>query len=155
MIAIWFSKSTEVQHIKEEAAKDNQLLKGEATRQVVQSHEEHLRLLAKPFVWAIRAEMIQGNFKQIRLYMNEMVENPNFQHIAVVDNKGTIILSTNKKEEGKHFSTIGRSTYLFRTETSLENVGNKKLIMSSPILGSRSRLGTLIIQYGVQPVTFN
>lgn len=154
MVAIWVGKSIEIRQVREEATMDNQLLKGEAAKHVLHSHEEHLLLLSKPFVWAIRAEMLQGNLKQIRSYMGEMVKKTNIHHIALADQTGNIIASTNKKEEGRSFLTIGKRIYLSGTQTSLENTGNKKLVMSSPVMGPEGRLGTLIISYTIQPVRF-
>jgi hypothetical protein len=155
MLAIWIGKSIEVENVKEEASRDNQILKGEAAKHVLHSHEEHLLLLSKPFVWAIRAEMMQGNLKQIRSYMGEMVEKTNIHHIALADENGKIIVSTVKKEEGNSFLTVGKRRYLISRQTILENVKNQKLVMSSPVVGSSGRLGTLIISYRIQPVAFN
>lgn len=152
---IWIWKSVEMTQVKKVAERERQALKVEATRQIVLSHEEHLKLLAKPFVWAVRSEMMQGNISQVNLYMNDMVKEKNFQSIAVINSKGIVILSTNKKDEGKSFSTIGKDTWLSGNNTAVENVNDSLLIMTSPIMGFNNRLGTLFIEYSIQSPDFN
>ncbi|HEY1009811.1 MAG: PDC sensor domain-containing protein [Daejeonella sp.] len=154
MAAIWIGKSIEVKHVREEALEDNRVLMGEAAKHVLHSHEGHLLLLSKPFAWAIKAELLQGNLKQIRSYMNQMVQKTNIHHIALADKDGKIIVSTDTREEGRSFLTIGKRAYLSNKQTSLENVGNKKLVVSGPVLGPEGRLGTLMISYTIQPVRF-
>ncbi len=155
MAAIWIGKTIEVKHVREEALEDNRILMGEAAKHVLHSHEEHLLLLSKPFAWAIKAELLHGNLKQIRSYMNQMVQKTNIHHIALADKDGKIIVSTNKREEGRSFLIIGKRAYLSSTQTSLENVGNKKLVVSGPVMGPDGRLGTLMISYTIQPVRFH
>ncbi|EOR93347.1 hypothetical protein ADIARSV_3426 [Arcticibacter svalbardensis MN12-7] len=148
-IFIW--KTIEINSLKKNAAKDRQTLTEQANTQIVQSHEAHLKLLAKPFVWAIRTEMMQGNISQVNLYMNEMVKEKNFQSIVVVNDKGVIVSSTDKKNEGKPFSTIGKSTDLRSNGTNLVNLNDSVLVMTSPIMGFNNRLGTLYVKYSVPP----
>jgi hypothetical protein len=155
MLAIWIGKSVEVKQVREEARKDSQMLIGEATEHVLHSHEEHLLLLSKPFAWAIKAELLQGNLKQIRSYMSQMVQKTNIHHIALADKNGRIIVSTNTREEGRSFLTIGKRAYLSNSQTSLENIDNKKLVVSGPVIGPEGRLGTLMISYTIQPVEFH
>jgi sensor histidine kinase regulating citrate/malate metabolism len=116
---------------------------------IAQTHEEHLKLLAKPFIWAIRSEMMKGNNSQIDLYMNEMVKEKNFQRIIVVNSKGTVMSSTNKKDEGKPFSTVDNTSKLNAEDTVIQNQGDSVLTMLSPVMGFNNRLGTLYVQYNV------
>ena len=153
--AIWVWKSVEMTKMKKAAQVERQALKEEAKRQIALSHEEHLKLLAKPFVWAVRTEMMQGNISQVNLYMNDLVKEKNFQSIAVINSKGIIISSTNKKDEGKAFSTIGKDTWLSSNNTAVENVNDSLLLMASPIMGFNNRLGTLFIKYSIQSPEFN
>ena len=45
----------------------------------LRSHEQHLPLLVKLFVWLIRNEMLQEDVSQVPLYLNEMVKEKNFK----------------------------------------------------------------------------
>ncbi|WP_069658471.1 hypothetical protein [Arcticibacter eurypsychrophilus] len=152
---VWIWKTIEISSLKKNAIKDRQTLTEQAKTQIVQSHEAHLKLLAKPFVWAIRSEMMQGNISQVNLYMNEMVKEKNFQSIIVVNDKGIIVSSTDKKNEGKSFSVIGKSSDLSNNGTNLVNLNDSILVMTSPIMGFNNRLGTLYLKYSVPPSSLN
>ena len=154
IITIWIWKSIEINNIKAKAESVQLLIKKQAASQIIQSHESHLKLLAKPYVWAVRSEMMRGNINQLNLFANDMIKENKFQLIAVANDKGIIVSSTNKKHEGQAFSTIGRETGLTDNNTTVENVNDTILIMTSPIMGFNNRLGTLLIKYAIQPLVF-
>lgn len=153
--AVWIWKFVEMSNIKKKAENDRQALKEEATRQIVQSHGAHLKLLAKAYVWAIRADVMQGNINQVNLFASDMVKEKNFQRIVIANDKGIIVSSTNKKDEGQPFSTVGKDAGLSSNNTTVENVSDSILIVTSPIMGFNNRLGTLLIKYAVQPPDFS
>lgn len=154
LAGIWIWKETQIGNVKKQAETEKLALQQKAAAMIVQSNEEHLKVLAKPIVWAVRAEMMQGNISQVNLYMNDMVKEKNFQRIVVANDKGIIVSSTNKKDEGKPFSTIGKDAYLSSNSTNVENVGDSILTMTSPIMGFNNRLGTLLIKYALPPSAF-
>jgi 1,2-phenylacetyl-CoA epoxidase catalytic subunit len=154
LIALWVWKSMEVSSTKETAEIERQTIKEKATRHIVQSHEEHLKLLAKAYVWAVRAEMMQGNINQVNLFASDMVKEKNFQRIVIANDKGIIVSSTNKKDEGQPFSTIADEAALSSNNTTVQNESDSILILTSPIMGFNNRLGTLLIKYAVKPPGF-
>lgn len=113
---------------------------------VLQTHEEHLKLFSKPFVWAIRTEMMQGNMKQVNLYLNEMVKQKGMQSIIIANNKGIIVASTNKKFEGKPFTSVGKQSSLVYNNPTVERAPNSVIVLNSPIMGFNNRIGTLMIK---------
>jgi hypothetical protein len=141
----------EVRSTKETAEIERQTIKEKATRHIVQSHEEHLKLLAKAYVWAVRAEMMQGNINQVNLFASDMVKEKNFQRIVIANDKGIIVSSTNKKDEGQPFSAIADEAALSSNNTTVQNESDSILILTSPIMGFNNRLGTLLIKYAVKP----
>lgn len=151
---VWIWRTIEIGNIKKQAEKDSQTLKEAATKQILQSHEAHLQLLAKSYVWAVRAEMMQGNISQVNLYANDMVKEKNFQRIAVANDKGIIVSSTNKKDEGQLFLAIGKDAALSSNNTSVENVSDSILIMTSPVMEFNNRIGTLLIKYAIPKPKF-
>jgi hypothetical protein len=155
ILVIWIWKTIEINKVKKIAAQDQQTLSETASRQIVQSNEEYLRLLAKPIVWSMRSEMMQGNLSQINLYINDLVKEKNFQRIAIANEKGIVISSTDKKDEGQPFSVLASETALSRDNTNVENIADSVLIMTSPIMGFNNRLGTLYINYTIQKPDFN
>ncbi|MEO6000636.1 MAG: hypothetical protein ABIN89_27560 [Chitinophagaceae bacterium] len=149
LAALWIWKSVAVNEVKKDAEKNRQTLKEQATAQIVQSHIQHLKILAKAYVWAARGDMMQGNNKQLNLYANDMITEKSFQQISVANDKGIIISSTNKKNESQLFSTIANASYLNDDTTHVDNSGDSMLIVTSPIMGFNSRLGTLFIKYEI------
>src|SRR4051812_12211423 len=154
VIAVWVWKSIEVSSVKKEAETEVQSVKEKAARHIVQSHEDHLKLLAKAYVWAVRSEMMQGNISQVNLFASDMVKEKNFQRIVIANEKGIIVSSTNKKDEGQPFSTLANDSNVSSNNTTVQNESDSILILTSPIMGFNNRLGTLLIKYAVQPPAF-
>ncbi len=153
MAGIWIWKEVQIKNIKKEAAHERQQLQDQAESLLVQTHTEHLNLLAKPFVWAVRTEMLNKNISQVNQYANDLVKEKNFKSIIITNEKGVIVSSTDKKQEGKDYVTVGNQSYLSGNTTQVNRVNNQ-LIMSSPIMGFNSRLGTAIITYNLQKPNF-
>ena len=155
ILGVWIWKTIEINQIRKAADRDQQTLRETASRQIVQASEEHLELLAKPIVWSMRSEMMQGNLSQVNLYINDLVKEDNFQRIAIANDKGIVISSTDKKDEGQPFSVLTSETALNSNATSVENIEDSVLVMTSPIMGFNNRLGTLYINYTIQKPELN
>lgn len=152
--AVWIWKSIEVSNLTKKAETEKAALIREANLQIMQVHGEHLRLLAKPFVWALRTEMLQGNMNQVNLYMSDMVKEPNIQQIIVANDKGIVVASTNKKDEKQPFSSVAKGAGITSNEIKIDTSGSM-IVMTSPIMGFNSRLGTLLIRYAVPETKLN
>ena len=146
LAGIWIWKSIQVSNVRRKAETDQRTLREEARIHIRQTHEAHLKLLAKPLLWAIRSEMMQGNLSQVNLYANDMVKEKNIQRIVIANAEGIIVSSTNKKDEGKQFSTVGKQSYLLADSTVVET-NDSIMVMSSPIMGFNNRLGTFMLTY--------
>ncbi len=145
--ALWIWKAVEISNLKKENEKKEALLQQKAVELLRQSDYRYLKLLAKPYVWAIRTEMMKGNIDAVNLYANDMVKEKYFQTITVVDDKGVIVSSTNKKLEGKPFASVGNAAYLSNDSTVVNKVDAATLEVSSPVMGFNKRIGTLIFNY--------
>ncbi|MEJ7736393.1 MAG: hypothetical protein WKF97_03110 [Chitinophagaceae bacterium] len=145
--ALWIWKAVEIKNLKKENEKNETLLKHKANELLLQSDYRYLKLLAKPYVWAIRTEMMKGNIDAVNLYANDMVKEKNFQFITVVDDKGMVISSTNKKLESKSYASVGNAAYLSNDSTVVNKVDDNTLEISSPVMGFNKRIGTLIFNY--------
>ncbi len=145
--ALWIWKAVEISNLKRENEKKEALLQQKAVELLRQSDYRYLKLLAKPYVWAIRTEMMKGNIDAVNLYANDMVKEKYFQTITVVDDKGVIVSSTNKKLEGKPFASVGNAAYLSNDSTVVNKVDAATLEVSSPVMGFNKRIGTLIFNY--------
>ncbi|WP_158728819.1 MULTISPECIES: hypothetical protein [unclassified Flavobacterium] len=114
---------------------------------ITENKTEGLKQLSKAYIWAIRKELMTNNLEQVNLYAIDMVKEKGFQSIIVCNNKGVVVSATNKKQEGKLFSSFGKSNYLQFQETKVESINDSTLVVASPIMGFNSKLGTLIVEY--------
>lgn len=106
----------------------------------------HLELMMKTFVWAVRGELTRENQEQVNQYFKQLVKNPQISEVTLVDNKGTILLSTNKKNEGSPLTTDYTNSVLNIDETTILDQGAQQVV-AAPVLSIDSRLGTLIVLY--------
>src|SRR5688572_1078457 len=92
--SLWIGKQIQIKNLRNESAEMHQRMERDAKQAMIQSHEQHLRLFAKPFVWAVRTEMMSNNVNQINQYTNDMIKEKNISSILVVNAAGKIISST-------------------------------------------------------------
>ncbi len=149
ILTIWIGKNIEIKNIKSKAETDYQTLKKQAIKSIVSAKEEQLKLLVKPYVWAVRTEMMKGNINQVNLYALDLIKEKDFLRIAIANDSGIIVSSTDKKDERKSFTFIGKAAVLTNDNTFVENSGDSVLTVVSPIMGFNSRLGTLFIKYAI------
>lgn len=145
LAALWAWKAIEVRSVRKEAEAEKERVQQTAVQMITGERAGHLQLLAKPFVWAIRSEMLRGNMEGVNLYLQDMVKEKNFQRIQVADTRGVVVASTDKKTEGKPLADAGRM--LAADSTRVTNTADSAWIISSPIMGFNNRLGTLVIDY--------
>ena len=123
------------------------LVEKKALEKLDQNNREMLTALSKPLIWSIRAEMLKGNLEQVNIYVKDIVKEKNFQVLQIIDPDGKVILSTNKKVEGKNANILYDSTMLSADAIKIYHTDNNLLIMSAPIMGYDKKLGVLVIEY--------
>lgn len=146
MLIIYFGKEFENEKEKERII----LL---ATNQLDVTNQEMLRLLAKPLVWSVRADMLRGNTEQIDLLILNLIKEKNFQFIHLIEPNGNVILSTNKGLEGKFIGDNVDAVLLRVSSDVLVVEINHSIYVSAPIFGIDQQIATLIIGY--KPVGMN
>ncbi|MCU7549283.1 hypothetical protein OCK74_09155 [Chitinophagaceae bacterium LB-8] len=123
LMAVWY----QINSLKKQHAVQQQQLIEQTKTLLANSVKHYLQLIAKPYVWAVRTEMMNGNMNQVHLYANDMVKEKNFKTILIVNNKGIIVSSTDKKLEGQYFATVGNKSYLNTNNTVVEQVNDSLL----------------------------
>ena len=147
-LLIW--KSIEVSSLKKEQAQKEAAIKQEFATIYAQQSADYLKRLAKPYVWALRTELLQGNNSQVHLYNNDMVRERGMISVMVADTKGIVISSTDKKFEGRNLSSLQQTGYLSADSTMVNKLADSLFVMVSPIMGFNSKLGTLVVHYAVK-----
>ena len=146
MLIIYFGKDYENR-------KEKLWMVQRATSQLDATNQEMLKLMAKPLVWSIRADMLRRNSEQINLLILDLVKEKNFQFIHLVAPDGYVLLSTNKGLEGKLIGgNVDSALLLVRSEMVVIEI-NDILYVSASIFGVDKQIATLIIGY--KPVVPN
>lgn len=134
--------------------RENNRIVRTATVQIEQMNHDMLVLMSRPMVWSIRAELLRGNFEEINLLISDMVRERNFRNIFVANADGEIIASTNKTQEGQQSSQHLPRDMVAPENTTVITNDNNMLLLSAPVLGFDRRLGTLVIEYQPENVSF-
>ncbi len=152
LLFVW--KGIEVNSVKKKAAANEAAIKTLAKAKLMENSQRQLKLLAKPYTWAVRTALQQANGSLVNDYANDIVKEKNVVSVMLVDTKNTIISSTNKKYEGKNYLTVGTAYYLGVDSAVVTKVNDSLLELASPVMSFNSKLGTLILTYAVPPPVF-
>lgn len=125
-------------------------LRAQAANHYADATKMHLGLLAKPYAWAIRTELLQSNIKQINQYANDIVREKNFISAMVINDKGVVVSSTDKKFEGKEYALFGSVKHLAIDSTKVEIINDSLALVASPVMSFNSKLGTIILKYSIR-----
>lgn len=106
-----------------------------------------LELLSVPLVWAVRSEMIRGNYDQINQYMINFVRQPNVNDVVLVKPDGVIMLATNKRLEGTPVADSFPALVMQVDKTTVSPLEQRGLMSASPIMGINQKLGVIIFVY--------
>lgn len=119
-----------------------------ANEQLIENNQQMLKLLSKPLVWSIRSEILRDNLEQVNILTKDMVKEKNIQVINVIEPAGKIIISTDKRLEGKMATGIVESDLL---ETDSVLVSHNKsagvISLAAPVMGYDRRLGIVTLVY--------
>ncbi len=81
--SLWIWKAVEISNLKKDNEKKETLLKQKTNELLLLSDYKYLKLLAKPYAWAIRTEMMKGNIEAVNLYANDMVKEKTFKPLRL------------------------------------------------------------------------
>ncbi len=114
---------------------------------ITDQNKSLLRLAVVPLVWAVRTEMMGGNYNQINLYLTQFVKEQNVKEIVVAKPDGTIVAATDKKLEGASVASVFPPSVLQEDKTILSTQENGDIMVVSPVMGLSEKLGVLILLY--------
>ena len=118
-----------------------------AGRVITQQNQASLQLVMVPLVWAVRSEMIRGNYDQINQYMINFVREPNVNEVVLAKPDGVIVLATNKRLEGTPVADSFPGAVLQVDKTTVSSLENRGLLAASPIMGISEKLGVIMVVY--------
>jgi len=144
--ALYLWKNNAVNSTREE-------VKAQAARVIAERNAELLRLVSVPLVWAVRGEMMRGNYDQINQYLINFVREPHVQDVILAKTDGMILLATNKRLEGKPVTDSLPASVLQVEKTTVSSLEGRGLMSASPVMGLNRKLGVLIVVYAAPKST--
>jgi len=111
------------------------------------SNQEQLGLMLKTFVWAVRAEILKNNYDQIDQYITQLIREPSILKVMLIDSKGTVLVSSDRKDQDQPFSDLFDDTLLFYDDAFTNYAEDGNMHLSAPIMSLNSRFGTLFVVY--------
>ncbi|HCA26767.1 MAG TPA: hypothetical protein DEP05_03860 [Betaproteobacteria bacterium] len=136
---------------QQQATRELTTQKDAALRQAAESGTRRtalfLRHFATPLAWAVRAEMMRGNFDQINQYLVDLVKLNGFTRAVLAKTDGVIAVSSDKKFEGAPFTRLYPATLADAQHIQLTEGENQEHLLVIPVMGLTGRLGTLVITY--------
>jgi hypothetical protein len=109
-----------------------------------------LRLSARPYAWAIRAEMLKGNLNQIDDYIRQFVREPGVRSLVLIGKDGKVLLASDRKLETQSADALASKAIRQATEVVIEEPG-EFIRMGVPIMGFDERLAVLVVDYAPPP----
>lgn len=143
---LWISKTSALKRQAKAFNQEKITIIDQAQQALKITSEKQLQMMIKTFVWAVRGEMTRDNLEQVDQYFKQLVKSERIEEITLVDKSGTILISTNKKNEGSLLVSEYADTVLIAEEISITNIDNKEVV-TAPVMSLDSRLGTLMIIY--------
>jgi len=117
----------------------------QAGQVISEQNRSYLRLAAVPLVWAVRSEMMRGNYDQVNQYLAQFVREPNMKEIVVARTDGRIVAATNKQRDGAPVTDFFPPEVL-RTDTiTVTSREDGDLMVAAPVMGLSDKLGVLIL----------
>jgi hypothetical protein len=103
----------------------------------------HLEFATEVFSWSVRTELIRNNTENINQLLTIFVKESGADLVQLIDPEGnTILLSSDKKFEGKEYS--GGLNFELNSTIVLKTGKDLKII--TPVMGFNSKIGILIVQ---------
>ena len=138
--AMYLWKNNAVSNTREEVT-------AQAARVIAERNTEFLRLVSVPLVWAVRGEMMRGNYDQINQYLINFVREPHVQDVILAKADGVILLATNKRLEGTPVTDAFPASVLQVEKATVSSLEGRGLMSASPVMGLNRKLGVLIVVY--------
>lgn len=147
----FFSKNMAASRHAEELVGTKEHFEEQAQQLITKNAKEQLSLMQKTFVWAVRSALIRDNLDEVNQYFNELIKEEDVKEIVLAGRQGEILVSTNKKHEGKPFTDFYPEVMLQISDVYFE-ADSSFYKVAAPVLSLNTKLGTLFVLYHVEGI---
>lgn len=124
-----------------------------AEQVIGEQNKAYLQLIAVPLSWAVRSEMIRGNYDQVNQYLAQFIKEKGMKELVVARPDGQVVAATNKKFQGAVITDVFPAEVLQVESTTFTHRNNGEIVVVSPIMGLNERLGVMVLVFS--PVSFS
>jgi len=105
------------------------------------------QLFGQAFAWAVRSALLRRNLDEIDQYFAAITANPHMRLAVLVDQRGKILLASDRQLQDAAFTAHFPATLLEATDVAIQpgDAGQSRLVI--PIQGLNRRLGTVMVIY--------
>ena len=150
---LYVSKGMAVKQVEEAAAAQRAHLVKQVAAQQAETVKQSLTMFSVPLAWAIRREMMADSMDQVDQYVTDLVKQKGFERVVVAKADGAVAVASDRKHLGAAFSSLYAERYLTADQISVAETAPGKWLAVVPIMGLTGRLGTVAVEYQVQPST--
>ena len=133
--------------LESEAKAERATLAARAAAATTAQAGDLLKVSALPLSWAIRPALQERDYRQIGVYIQELVGIAGVKRVAVVLRDGNIKVSSDKELEGTPAAKTFPNANLAEDSPTIHAEGDKPIEAVVPIMGLNARLGTVIVDY--------
>lgn len=153
LLVIW--RNLSLNSAEKECNQQQAALQKRAALQLMDAGQRQLKLLAKPYTWAVRNALLQNDKARLNEYAADIVKEKNVVVVMVIDPKNTVVSSSDKKWEGRDYLTFGPAAHLNADSAVVQKVNDSLLVLASPVMGFNDKLGTVVLRYAVPKFVYN
>jgi hypothetical protein len=110
---------------------------------------ELLLVSSLPLAWAVRAELLQKDYREVGVYFRQLVQQSTVSRAVLVLPDGRVKVASDQKLEGKLASEALPGLKLDRDEPHVER-RDREVVVVVPVMGLTSRLGVIVVGYPLE-----
>jgi|WetSurMetagenome_2_1015567.scaffolds.fasta_scaffold287533_2 hypothetical protein len=123
-----------------------------ATKRCSEIQSGDMSLFGLPLAWAVRRELMHGNYDQIDEYFSELVRIRGFSLIMLVEPDGLIKIATDRKLQGTPYSVLYPGMDIGVQRPVSYGLRDGSTLFVLPVMGLSDRLGTIAFVYSFKPL---
>jgi len=133
--------------MQKQLASERAVLTQQAREQADKQYQKEEERFAQVLSWAVRSELIRNNIDQVGIYLNDVVKQINADRIVLINEKGDLLVSTDKRLEDVKGSDVYAKDVINEHKVTVKSDVNGKKLVIAPISDFNKRIAVLVVSY--------